>query len=91
MSPPRLQSPAAVLLLALLLPLGAPSVLADSFTEIFTSGEARDLTNDPNPGGVQLLFLGVIGEYLHRTYEQSMARPSAVVRERVGGRAQPPS
>jgi dolichol-phosphate mannosyltransferase len=35
--------------------------------------------------GVQLLFLGVIGEYLHRTYEQSMARPSAVVRERVGG------
>jgi len=35
-------------------------------------------------GGVQLLFLGVIGEYLHRTYEQSMARPSAVVRERVG-------
>lgn len=36
-------------------------------------------------GGVQLLFLGMIGEYLHRTYEQSMARPSAVVREVVGG------
>jgi len=35
-------------------------------------------------GGVQLLFLGVIGEYLHRTYEQSMARPSALIRERVG-------
>jgi len=36
-------------------------------------------------GGVQLLFLGMIGEYLHRTYEQSMARPSAVVREVIGG------
>ena len=28
--------------------------------------------------------LSRIGEYLHRTYEQSMARPSAVVRERIG-------
>ena len=41
-------------------------------------------------GGVQLLFLGVIGEYLHRTYEQSMSRPSAVVRERVGSSGESP-
>ncbi len=35
-------------------------------------------------GGVQLLALGILGEYLHRTYEQSLGRPSALVRERAG-------
>ncbi|HVO29596.1 MAG TPA: glycosyltransferase, partial [bacterium] len=35
-------------------------------------------------GGVQLLVLGVIGEYLGRVYDEVRARPSFVVRRTVG-------
>ena len=35
-------------------------------------------------GGVQLLFLGVIGEYLNRIYTEVKARPEFLVAERVG-------
>ena len=35
-------------------------------------------------GGIQLLVLGVMGEYLGRVYDEARARPSYVVRERVG-------
>jgi len=35
-------------------------------------------------GGIQLLVLGVIGEYLGRVYDEARSRPSYVVRERVG-------
>jgi dolichol-phosphate mannosyltransferase len=35
-------------------------------------------------GGIQLIVLGVMGEYLGRVYDEARARPSYVVRERVG-------
>jgi glycosyltransferase involved in cell wall biosynthesis len=35
-------------------------------------------------GGAQLVFIGLIGEYLARTYEESKRRPLYVVRERIG-------
>ena len=35
-------------------------------------------------GGVQLLFLGVIGEYLNRIYTEVKARPEFLVAEKVG-------
>jgi dolichol-phosphate mannosyltransferase len=34
-------------------------------------------------GGAQLVFIGLIGEYLARTYEESKRRPLYIVRERI--------
>jgi dolichol-phosphate mannosyltransferase len=41
-------------------------------------------------GGIQLLVLGVMGEYLGRVYDEARARPSYVVREWVGFGESPP-
>jgi dolichol-phosphate mannosyltransferase len=41
-------------------------------------------------GGVQLLFLGVLGEYLHRVYDEVKARPLYVVKRRAGFARPPP-
>jgi len=35
-------------------------------------------------GGIQLLMLGIIGEYLSRVYDEVRARPLYIVRARVG-------
>ena len=34
-------------------------------------------------GGTQLIFIGLIGEYLARTYEETKRRPLYLVRERL--------
>jgi polyisoprenyl-phosphate glycosyltransferase len=34
-------------------------------------------------GGVQLLFMGLVGEYVHRTFDESRGRPLALIRETV--------
>lgn len=60
------------------------------------------MLGDPVPGyptllvavlffaGVQLIFLGVIGEYLGRVYEEVKARPLFLVREELGVTAERP-
>jgi dolichol-phosphate mannosyltransferase len=35
-------------------------------------------------GGVQLMMLGIVGEYVGRTYREGKARPLYLVRERLG-------
>ncbi|MFO0960761.1 MAG: glycosyltransferase family 2 protein [Isosphaeraceae bacterium] len=41
--------------------------------------------------GVQLLCLGIVGEYVVRTCEQGRGRPPAIVRETIEGKSAPPA
>lgn len=34
-------------------------------------------------GGVQLLFMGIVGEYVHRTFDETRRRPVALVRQHL--------
>lgn len=49
----------------------------------FPSGFATLIISMWLLGGVQLLFLGIIGEYLVRTYDESRRRPAAIVAEHL--------
>lgn len=54
------------------------------FTSIWVEGWTAIMIAVLFFGGVQLISLGVIGEYLGRVYEESKKRPLYVVRERIG-------
>ncbi|MBP7088559.1 MAG: glycosyltransferase family 2 protein [Candidatus Omnitrophica bacterium] len=47
-------------------------------------GWASVLTTVLFMGGVQLIFLGVIGEYLARVYEETKERPLYIVKKKIG-------
>jgi glycosyltransferase involved in cell wall biosynthesis len=59
-------------------------ILVAAILRIFTgaiSGQASTLILVLLLGGIQLIFLGIIGEYLGRIYDEVRARPLYIVRE----------
>ena len=49
-----------------------------------STGQASTLILVLFLGGIQLIFLGIIGEYLGRIYDEVRARPLYIVRETIG-------
>ena len=63
--------------------LGIPVALAMKFSGLYVSGIASVLLAVLLLGGVQLIAIGIIGEYLGRVYDEVKRRPLYVVRDRV--------
>ncbi len=62
-------------------------ILIAAFLRLFTGaivGQASTLILVLFLGGIQLIFLGIIGEYLGRIYDEVRARPLYIVREKLG-------
>ena len=61
-------------------------ILVAAFLRLFTDaivGQASTLILVLFLGGIQLIFLGIIGEYLGRIYDEVRARPLYIVREKL--------
>ncbi len=54
------------------------------FTDNATPGWASNLASNFFIGGVQLIFLGIIGEYLSRIYDEVKGRPYYIISEIIG-------
>jgi len=50
----------------------------------FFFGQATTLISVLLLGGVQLIFLGIIGEYLGRIYDEVKQRPLYLISEKIG-------
>ncbi len=55
-----------------------------AFGNDFFTGQATTLLSVLLLGGVQLIFLGIIGEYLGRIYDEVKKRPLYIVSEKIG-------
>lgn len=82
--PLKLASIFGFLLLGLGLAVGFLLLLLFLFEVIPLSGQGLILTIVLLLGGTQLVFLGIVGEYLARIYDETRGRPLYVVRERLG-------
>jgi len=60
------------------------AVCVRMFTNQAIEGWASVLTAVLFIGGIQLIFLGIIGEYLGRVYEESKGRPLYIVSDKLG-------
>jgi dolichol-phosphate mannosyltransferase len=63
--------------------LGIPVAIAMKIAGMYVSGIATVLLAVLLLGGVQLIAIGVIGEYMGRVYDEVKRRPLYVVRDRV--------
>jgi dolichol-phosphate mannosyltransferase len=62
----------------------AYAVILRLFTDIWVPGWTLLFVSVLLLGGVQLLFMGIIGEYLGRVYWEVKRRPLYLVQERLG-------
>ena len=68
--------------------IGIPLTVVARYTNIFDPGVPSIMVLVLLLGGIQLMTLGVIGEYIGRIYDEVKNRPLYVVRDRVN--AEPP-
>ena len=66
------------------LPYAIYAIYIRLFTDIAVPGWASILVAVVFLGGVQLITIGIIGEYIARIYEEVKRRPLYIVRERAG-------
>ncbi len=64
--------------------LAAVVVYIKLFTVHASPGWASNLAASFFMGGIQLVFLGIIGEYLSRIYDEVKGRPYFIVSEKIG-------
>jgi glycosyltransferase involved in cell wall biosynthesis len=67
---------------ALAFAVGVPAVILARIFEIFDPGTPTIITVVLLLGGIQLMTVGIIGEYVGRIYDEVKRRPLYVVRER---------
>ena len=67
---------------ALAFVIGVPAVILARIFEIFDPGTPTIITVVLLLGGIQLMTVGIIGEYVGRIYDEVKRRPLYVVRER---------
>jgi glycosyltransferase involved in cell wall biosynthesis len=70
------------------------SIIIAAIVRLFTSaivGQATTLIMVLFMGGIQLIFLGIIGEYLGRIYDEVRARPLYIVHHLLGAQKRTPS
>ena len=66
-------------------------ILVAAFLRLFTDaivGQASTLILVLFLGGIQLIFLGIIGEYLGRIYDEVRSRPLYILREKLDSSVQ---
>jgi dolichol-phosphate mannosyltransferase len=67
--------------------LGIPYVIVSRALDVYVEGVSTLLLAVLMLGGIQLITLGIIGEYISRIYDEVKRRPLYVVRERVNAAA----